>query len=554
MIFDLDDDRCLDPGRAGAKAAWLSQGRRVGLPILPGLVVSADESKPYLQAGATALNDRGSGGARLVVSQSELPANLQDQLEEMSAHLHVPLIVRSSSILEGLGEWSGAFTSYLEVTRAELPKAVTGCWASAFTVATLARFAAAGIRPASAPMAVLIQSALKPDFGGTARIDGDDSTVTGVRGSPALLVQGWEPGARATVSHSGSVRGPEAIALMGEATIANIASTLRRARDLTGANACEWAVVDTEVFLLQLLRTAAIRPPETSFVPDLSGEHPVQISRLVRRNPGPLGEALVLPWAVASPDLFLEDVEPAGEIDALEALRSAVEQADELTSQVWDLPKPTARVRARDALRALRGPDPDAPLNTLRGLGRIDQERAHLLLQLVARVRSGLVEAGAVGDTYAAWQVEPKRAFDLLRGIRSPEQYQRIGFDRWEPFNAAVIVSNGTPAHGISAGPGIAAGRMSWITDQASMAAFRPRDVVAARRPLPGLAQLLWDATAVVTEGGSPAAHLFESARALAIPSVCGVRLRDSIGGDPAGSERALAVNGHDGTVYSMKW
>ena len=45
-----------------------------------------------------------------------------------------------------------------------------------------------------------------------------------------------------------------------------------------------------------------------------------------------------------------------------------------------------------------------------------------------------------------------------------------------------------------------------------------------------------------VTEAGSPAAHLFDAARALGIPAVCGIRLRTS-------SNRIIAVDGHAGVV-----
>jgi len=556
LIFDLDDDRCLDPGRAGAKAAWLARGRRAGLPVLPGVVVAADESIPYLQAGADALTHRGSGGARLVIGQAVLSETLRGQIERSTAHLAAPMVVRSSSPLEGSGEWSGAFTSYLEVNHAELPKAVTGCWASMFTVATLERFSAAGIEPGSATMAVLIQTALQPDFGGTARIDGEDTTVIGVAGSPAPLVQGWDPGAHGRVTPTGEVLGAEAIALMGEAIIAAVAATLRHARDTTGANACEWAVVGGDIFLLQLLRTAEIRPAEAPVIPELTGALPMQIARLVRRYPGPMGESLILPWAVAAPDMSLEEVEPAADIDPAEALRTAAEHAAAMTAQVWGLPKAAARARAQDTFRALRGSDPAAALAILQGLRPIDSERSNYVRRLVARVRAGLVATGAVGDLQAAWHVEPQRAADLLRSGKASGDHPRIGFDRWEPFDATVIISNGRSAHGTSAGPGIGAGRMCYITDQASMTAFRPRDVVVAARPLPSLAQLLWDAAAVVTMGGSPAAHLFESARALAIPAVCGIQLDEALEGTPAALTglRALAVDGHGGSVYAMMW
>ena len=556
MIFDLDDDRCLDPGRAGAKAAWLARGRRAGLPILPGVVVAAEESTSLLLAGAAALPHRGSGGARLVVGQAELPAGLRDEIRQETADLAAPFVVRSSSLLEGSGEWSGAFTSYLDVNREELPKAVTGCWASAFTVSTLERFAAAGIDPASAPMAVLIQPALQPDFGGTARLDGDEATVIGVRGSPAPLVQGWDPGAHAKVTPTGEVLGAEALALMGEEVASAVASTIRRAREKTGANTCEWATVGGEVLLLQLMRAAEMETGEAPVIPALVGHKPMQVARLVRRHPGPLGESLILPWAVADPEGSLEAEQPADNIDAAEALRSAGEHAAAMTAEAWGLPKATARARAQETLRGLRGSHPGPALALLEGLHPIDSERSQYVRGLIARVRWALVAAGHVGDPHAAWYIEPGRAAELLRTEPTGLNPHRVGFDRWEPFDAAVTVSNGHPSPGTSAGPGIGAGRMCYITDQASMSFFRPRDVVVAARPLPSLAQLLWDSAAVVTTGGSPAAHLFESARALAIPAVCGVRLNEALGGEPAGlsGKRALAVDGHGGTVYAMMW
>lgn len=556
MIFDLDDERCLDPGRAGAKAAWLARGRRVGLPVLPGVVVTADESKPFLQAGAEALTHRGSGGARLVVSQAVLPETLRDEIAENCSHLTAPMVVRSSSILEGSGEWSGAFTSYLDIGHSELPKAVTGCWASMFGLATLERFDAANIDPTAAPMAVLIQSALQPDFGGTARIDGETATVIGVEGSPAPLVQGWDPGAHGKVGPDGSVRGAAAIALMSEEVIASVAATLRKARETTGANTCEWASTGGEISLLQLMRTAEIREGDESGIPELTGELPVQIARLVRRSPGPLGESLILPWAIADPSLSLGDAEAAADIDPVEALRSADEHAAALTAQVWGLPKAAARTRARDTLRGLRSSDPTAAIATLQGLRPLDDERARYVQSLVARVRTALVAAGAAADAHSAWHVEPQQVAHLLRNAEREAKSQRIGFDRWEPFDAAVIVSNGRAAQGTSAGPGIGAGRMCFITNEGSMAAFRPRDVVVAAHPLPRLAPLLWDAAAVITTGGSPAAHLFESARALAIPAVCGVHLDDAISGNPEQltGERSLAVDGHTGTVYATVW
>jgi phosphoenolpyruvate-protein kinase (PTS system EI component) len=59
---------------------------------------------------------------------------------------------------------------------------------------------------------------------------------------------------------------------------------------------------------------------------------------------------------------------------------------------------------------------------------------------------------------------------------------------------------------------------------------------------VPNLAALIWDAAGLVTVSGSPAAHLFEAARALRVPAVCGVDL-----GDPG--HQVVAVDGTTGAV-----
>jgi phosphoenolpyruvate-protein kinase (PTS system EI component) len=74
--------------------------------------------------------------------------------------------------------------------------------------------------------------------------------------------------------------------------------------------------------------------------------------------------------------------------------------------------------------------------------------------------------------------------------------------------------------------------------------------------PLPHLAALLWDAAAIVTTGGGPAAHLFESARALGIPAVAAIHLDEGLGSDFTEGEGrfALAVDGSAGSVFATEW
>jgi Pyruvate phosphate dikinase, AMP/ATP-binding domain/PEP-utilising enzyme, mobile domain len=554
-VISLDDPACADPAVAGAKAAWLARGRQAGLPVLPGVVVTTSVSQWFMDRGVDVLAIRGSGGARLAVSQAALPEPVLREVTTASARLGEPMVVRSSSILEGSGEWSGAFTSYLEVLVGEVATAILGCWASAFTVHTLERYAAAGLEPGSAPMAVLIQRALEPDFGGTARISGDDTLVVGVAGSPAPLVQGWEPGSHARVSRSRTVTGEAALDLMGADIVLAVADSLQLARDAVGATACEWAVIGTEVFLLQLMRPTDPDRVAVDIPDGLSRPSALTAARLVRRAPGPMGEMLVLPWVMAMPDILGEQIDPI-DIDPLEALAAAYEHARALTAEAWRLPKQSAIATAAETLRNLRGPEPGGALDAIERLRPADPDRSRLVLGLLARVRHGLVAAGAVSQPDLGWHIEPKLAQSILEAGRADQLRTRIGFDRWEPFDVGVVIAHGTSADGTAAAPGMAAGRLCFIADPHDTAHFRPRDVVVGTHPVPNLAALLWDAAALVTTGGGPGAHLFESARALAIPAVCGIHLDEALGTDltTASLRTAVAVDGSNGRVTVTPW
>lgn len=554
-LLDLDDSRCADPAVAGGKAAVLCRARATGLPILSGVVVAAPVSRSHMARGRDALTRRGSGGARLEVSLGGLDDTLATELTARVAPLGDVLVVRSSSVLEMSGEWSGAFTSYLDISPEEVARAVTGCWASAFTVATLERYESAGVEPGSADMAILIQPALVPEFGGTARLEGEDTVITAVAGSPAPLVQGWEPGHLARVGSDGQVSGAAALQLMGETLAASVAATVRRAHDAVGSTTFEWAVVDGEVILLQLT-PAEVTAPRTDLLvaPGPAGGSAREVARLARRYPGPLGEELVLPWALGDPVGLVRDVEPA-DLPPRVALNEATEHASRLTAEVWSRPRDEAAGRALRALRAIRGSEPQDAWEAIATLRRPDPERAALVLACMATVRRAMVEAGAITWADLGWYLELEQVRRVLDGEPVTKR-QRIGFDRWEPFNAAVVMREDRMAHGVSAAPGIAFGRLRWIPNPGRMDGFRPRDVVVAPYPTPQLAALLWDAAAVVTTGGGPAAHLFESARALAIPAVAGAQLEDVLGVRlvDADGRFGLAVDGLSGRVFVSDW
>jgi hypothetical protein len=556
VLLTLDDPEALEPSQTGAKAAWLARARQAGLPVLPGVVVTAGHSQRFLQAGADALATSGSGRARMVITGTILPDRLREELTLSTASMAAPLVVRSSSVLEGSGEWSGAFTSYLDIRHEELPKAVVGCYASAFTQATVERFEAAGVDPRRADLAVLIQPALDPQFGGTARLVGEDAFIVGVKGSPVPLVQGWDPGVQAKVTSAGTIHGASAIETLGEDVIRSVDEALRHAQQTIGANNCEWAVADGQVWVLQAQRFAEQASGEGIAIADaLRTDEAADLGRLIRRYPGPLAEQLVLPWAIGAPDLADLEV-PAVDVDPLDALQAAAAHAASLTAEVWSRPKPVAAVRGRDTLRELRGTDPAVGLSLIAGLRRPDLDQAREVLGLLATVRRGLVDAGAVAHASSGWHVAEEAARVWLSRRGDSASTTRIGFDRWEPFNAALVAAHGTSVAGVSAGSGIAFGRMCVVTDPGKAAHFRPRDVVVAVHPVPGLAALLFDAAALITTGGGPAAHLFESARSLGIPALCATRIEDLVDSelDQIDHPWALAVDGVAGVVHGVPW
>ena len=115
-----------------------------------------------------------------------------------------------------------------------------------------------------------------------------------------------------------------------------------------------------------------------------------------------------------------------------------------------------------------------------------------------------------------------------------------------------MVVANGRERDAVAASPGIGVGRLCFADDPETVADFRPRDVVVGLRPTPKLAPLLWDAAAVITTGGGPAAHLFESARALAIPALASVDLEGLLGEDlrTASGRWSVAVDGDAGRLW----
>lgn len=538
MLTDLDHESSLDPSIAGSKSAQLAFARRSGLPVLPGFVVTAPTSRPHMRLGAETLADRGSGGARLVVSGHPIE-DAEDLIAE-GERLAPELVVRSSTLLESSGEWAGAFTSYVDLAPDDLPKAIAGCWASAFSPDAIERQEAAGVEPGSFDMAVLVQPAIHPRWGGTAEISSDGTAVVhAIEGSPAPLLQGWKPGTSATRSPGDSWNGP-LVDELGPVLLDDITAVLQKAKTALGANRCEWAVDDRQLWLLQLSNI-----PETSEEPEpppsVSGSRDDwrPVVRSLVAAPGALGADLVLPWAIASglpSSAAGEDARP-GDVDV------ALRLSRELTARVWGMSAADAEEAARRCLDTLLSPRPEQALGMIEGLADPDPGMAGELMSLVHSLRHSAAARGVVAHPDTAWHLSAGRLRAAMEG--EPVQRTRGGPGRWEPLMAAIVLTHGRRMKGAATSPGLGAGLVHTVDTGRSPTTPPPRSILHSGQAPPVLSQLLWDASGVVTHGGSPAAHLFEAARSLGVPAVTGIDL------DPT-EQMVVAVDGFAGIVATI--
>ena len=489
-VRGLDDPSAVDVAVSGAKGAGLARALAAGFPVLDGFVIPPACSEEALGRAVEVLESRGTGGARMAIIGHELPDSLVEQIEQFTVALKPPFIVRSSSVLEGGGEWSGAFTSVPEVQPGEIGRAAKSVWATSFAMEVLERFEASEMAPGSAPMGVVVQPEVQPDFGGAALVDAAGAvTVNAVKGSPRDLMAGWVPGVRA-VFEEGILRGDECVALMGEDQTLAIAELAVRVEETLGCNLIEWAIVQGAPVLLQVQRSAVHEAEEAMVVPAaLAHPFALEFVRLAQRYPGAIGDELVLGWMSAAPaDLEASPYTPTGDRDAV--LEEARDMAAALAAQAWGKPAHLALAQAEFVLRRMRSDRPNESIDALRELQPVDLALASKLL--------GMVEY-------------------LIKTDTAPE---RRGMGRWEPVLAGVLALQGDVYEGDPGVGGVGAGRMVWLDSSKQTGHVQPRDIIVTQYPLQNFSPLLWDAAGIVTVGGAPTAHLFEVARSLTVPAV----------------------------------
>lgn len=540
-VLDLDDPRCRDAAVAGGKAAGLCHARAVGLPVLPGVVVPAGEATETLAAGAKALGERGSGGARRAAMAVTVRSELARRLHDAVVALGGDVVVRSSADVEASGEWAGAFSTFSEIGPDDAATAVRGCWASAFGVDALDRAERTGRPPESLALAVLLQPRVAPEVAGLARLADGLVTVDAVAGSPAALMDGHADGDRVVVNGDGVVEG-SGHAVLDEARAREVAALVRQAHERLGHGVVEWAWTGDGLVLLQTMPAPDAAPPPpapTTRLAELDTPTADRVAELALAFPGGVCDELVFPWLLGTRTVPAVPSAPAQNTVDLDGLRRL---AGELAAQVWATSASEAVARTRDLLRALRSDAPGAALAALDGLASPDADGGAELLARMLAVGERLASDGRLRRAADVFGCD---AADLVRAAGTPGRQSWAGARRWEPFLAAVAQTRGTTVGGVGAAAGIGAGRTR-VAGGESASGRGAREVVVATAPIPSLSPLLWDAAALVTVTGSAAAHVIEVARSLGVPAVVASQDLPPL---PDLDGALLAVDGDAGTV-----
>ena len=548
LVVDLDDQRCHDPVVSGAKAATLARARSLGHPVLEGVVVPSGAATPSLQAGVKALAEGGSGAARLAVMALDVDDDLVRALREAVERLGTPVVVRSSSRVEDSGDFAGAFSSFDGVGPDEVRTAVRGVWASPFSVDALERCEAANVPVEELALAVLVQPEIVPLFGGSAKVRPDGRVeIVATRGAPAILMSGWDSGS-AGIATPGEPSTGEAVDLLGADAFDAVVALARSVFDTMGDNLIEWAWTSGGAVLLQA-RSAAEAPPAIDPPPPapvFADPAARRVAATVRRFPGALGERLVLPWALSASNLPVAfPAEPVE--DLLGVLDEARELAAELAAEAWGLPANAALAAAAELCRDLRGPDPQEAMSWLNRLAAVDPIAAARAAWLVESLVASTVRLGHVEVAAQAWNLPDDRLERVLAGTDATSLSVRSPADRWEPFVYGVVAAQGQLVRGTPITDGVGAGRIC-VVDDPEAAGDVNRAIIVARRPIPALSSLLWRASGLVTVAGSAAAHLFEVATSVGVPTVINTDFDAVVDGGINALRAGAYVGAIDGT------
>jgi phosphohistidine swiveling domain-containing protein len=542
-LVPLGSAEAVDAGAVGAKAARLSLAVAAGLPVLPGWALPVAASADAVHVGVEALERRGGAAATLALSALPLDGALVRDLDRVEHREARTSVVRTSTPADDDGRWAGAFATYHDVEPELVPVAVRGCWASMFSPDVLARRRRLSGPVAALGVGVVIQPWLAFAFGGTATCLPDGGVaVTAAAGGPAGIVGGLGSGDRIEVAAGQDGVGPRQFP--DPRVVPAAAALSRDTAAATGHDAIEWGWADGRVLLLQAGTTPRPPEPAASRAPGFSpGPRLRALARTVARYRAPLGDELVVPWALVGGEPPPPSPVLVG--DPSSALTEASVLAARLTADAWFRPSDLALRATSDVSRVLLGSEPDRAVARMPPIHAVDREAAARLLGLVEGLGVTLASRRLLADPDLVWRLSVTELRAVLEGRAAAPS--RSGPDRWEPFVFRVVAGARPAALGTRAAPGIGAGPLHAVSSSTPSSMPPPRAVIAARSPLPQLAPLLFGSAAVVTAGGSTGAHLFEVARSLGIPAVVGVDLT-AVAGAPL-----VAVDGDRAEVSVLE-
>jgi len=537
MLVTIDEPTCFDAATVGAKASGLARARAAGLPVPDTVVVPCAVSRSAIAAGQALAVTRGVHAGRLEVMDAPDPLPV-DALPALHA-LGGSLAVRSSAPTEDDPLLAGAFGSLVGVSPAEVPVAVRSVWASAIRDS-------AGSAPS---IGVVIQPALEPTYAGSAELLADgDVEVVWTDGPAAPLMDGWEPGRRVRVRTTDT--SPSDVDGEEGAVVVAVAALTRSVGARLGDEFVEWAWSHGSLWLVQCgprpseaaSSWSELREPEDASPPASDGRVLRGVLRAAEA-PGPCGERWLLPWHVASTAPLPEAGGSHGDVDVPTLWARLRELSDELTRRVWQVPRGSEGVVAATVASALRRGD--WPEHVLSSPTPPDERKVRELVGVAASLRRALAVEGRGLTPAELWC----RAVDgsAPAGARSRENAARS----WEPQLFETVRSVGVTWRGGGVAPGQGCGPAVWAHDAALTEGrdLPPRAVLVADHPLPRFSPLLMNASALVTHGGSAAAHLVSVARSLDVPVVTGCDVRAFVRPDAG---QLLAVDGDLGVVHVL--
>lgn len=408
IVLDLGDPRSTDPDLTGAKAANLARAAGLGMPVLPGFVLTTTSFAPA---------DPGWPG-------QAMPEAVATALREAWLRLAGDggrLVVRSSSTVEDVGASSmaGQFRSHL---------AVVG-W-DAFEVAVRDVLGSSLLPVAHglpAPMAVLVQRQVDATFGGVLfgldPVTGDRRhiLVEAVPGGPESLVSGTVTAQRYLLDKRGRVlegpteeEGPPLLDRRARSRLVALATSA--ARTYGRSQDVEWAVdADDALWLLQSRPVTAVGTASSASGPLL--------------GPGPVAETFPEPLRPLEVDLWVEPLR-TGITSAIQVVGAVPRGAMERSPIVavvgarvaCDLELLGVSPVPRSTWHWL---DPRTPMRRLASAWRVGRLRAvlpELAADLCRRIDGELASVGTLADMTEAELLEVmRRTREYLASVHGHE-------------------------------------------------------------------------------------------------------------------------------------